>query len=135
MGESGFEERRHTADWALRVWAPDLNGILEHAARGMYSLMTIERDVSPRAVREVEISAPDREGVLVNFLSELLFLLDQEGLVFDTFDLEASPTHVSARLEAVPALSIGKEIKAVTYHKLALVESPQGLEVTLVFDV
>ena len=30
---SGFQERPHTADWALDVWAPDLIGLLQQAAR------------------------------------------------------------------------------------------------------
>jgi len=31
---SGFEEIRHTADWALRVWAPDLSTLFTQAAQG-----------------------------------------------------------------------------------------------------
>ena len=31
----GFEEIRHTADWALRVWASNLSELLTEAARGM----------------------------------------------------------------------------------------------------
>ena len=135
MEQSGFEENRHTADWSLRIWAADRNGILEQGARGMYMLMDIQREGGPRAERELEISAQDIESLLVAFLSELLFILEQEGLVFDSFDLETSPTHVSARLSGVPCLSIGKEIKAVTYHKLAVKETLQGMEVTIVFDV
>ena len=34
----GFEEITHTADWALRVWADDLEGLFAEAARGMYAL-------------------------------------------------------------------------------------------------
>ncbi len=135
MEQSGFEEQRHTADWALRVWAADLNGIFEQAARGMYRLMGVEPAEEPRAARELEISAADAESLLVAFLSELLFLLEQEQLVFDDFDLECSPTHVSARLSGVPCVRIAKEIKAVTYHKLQIQETSTGLEVLIVFDV
>lgn len=135
MEPYGFVEHRHTADWALRVWAPDLSGILEQAARGMYVLMGVEQRDEPRSERELEISAPDPESLLVSFLSELLFILEQENLVFDSFDMEASGRHVSARLSGVPCSVIDKEIKAVTYHKLNVEQTAQGFEVTIVFDV
>lgn len=135
MEPTGFEEHRHTADWALRVWAPDMAGLLEQAARGMYLLMGVERRDEPRAERELEISAPDPESLLVSFLSELLFILEQEYLVFDSFDIEAGTSHVSARLGGAPCSAIAKEIKAVTYHKLNVQETAKGLEVTIVFDV
>lgn len=123
------------ADWALRVWAPDMSGILEQAARGMYQLMGTEQHAGPTAERDLEIAAPDPESLLVSFLSELLFLLEQENLVFDRFTIEASAGRVSARLGGAPRSAIAKEIKAVTYHKLNVKETSQGLEVTIVFDV
>lgn len=112
-----------------------MSAILEQAARGMYQLMGVQKQDAPRTERELEISARDPESLLVSFLSELLFLLEQESLVFDTFDIEAGTGHVSARLHGTPCSAIDKEIKAVTYHKLNVQETSQGLEVTIVFDV
>ena len=62
-----FRKVEHTADWELEVWAPDLPGLLEQAARGMYSLTSTHLDEKPRISRELELSAPDLESLLVAF--------------------------------------------------------------------
>ena len=132
---SGFEEIEHTADWALRVWAPDLAGLLEEAARGMYALSGIRLEVGAREMRSLKVESTDAEGLLVNFLSELLHLAEKEKLAFDTFELTVSESVVAARLEGAPIVEQKKEIKAVTYHNLSVRAGSQGLSAEIVFDV
>ncbi len=131
----GYQEIEHTADWALRVWAPDMIALLETAARGMYALAGTVLQPEPRQSRSLEVDAPDAESLLVDFLSELLFLGEQEGLGFDVFDLRLDGEKLSGRLEGAPIASQQKEIKAVTFHDLEVVSGPNGLEATVVFDV
>jgi len=132
-----FEEISHTADWSLRVWAEDLAGLLAESARGMYVLANAERrDESPRVRRELSLEAVDAESLLVAFLEELLYLSESEGLIFDKLDiLEIKETKLNAMMEGGALRSIEKEIKAVTFHNLAIRESERGLEVEIVFDV
>ncbi len=132
---AGFREIEHTADWSLEAWAPDLPGLLEQAARGMYSLEGVKPAGSPPIERLMEIQADDAESLLVRFLSELLYLEEQEELVCDQFELVLNGYHLSARLRGAPSVSRDKEIKAVTYHNLQVIESPQGLSARIVFDV
>jgi SHS2 domain-containing protein len=40
-----------------------------------------------------------------------------------------------ASLEGAQLVSIDKEIKAVTYHNIAIKKTPRGLQVRIVFDV
>jgi SHS2 domain-containing protein len=74
---AGFKELEHTADWELMVWAPDLPGLLEQAAQGMYALAGLTAGSGPRCQRDLKIQAPDPEGLLVNFLAELLYFEDR----------------------------------------------------------
>ena len=60
----GFREIAHTADWELEVWAGDLAGLFEQAARGMYSLTNTSLAHEPRFTRRISLSAGDREGTL-----------------------------------------------------------------------
>ncbi len=132
---SGFRERPHTADWALEVWAPDLIGLLRQAARGMYALMHARLQSDPREVYRFELAAPDRETLLVTFLSELLYFTQRDDVGFDTFDLALEAERLTAEVKGAPIEAIAKEIKAVTYHNLAVRETERGLEATIVFDV
>lgn len=131
----GFREVEHTADWEIEVWAPDLPALLEQAARGMYALTNTRLAPAPRQRRELSLSAPDRESLLVAFLEELRYLAEVEGIAFDNYVLELPEDRLIAQLEGAPLISESKEIKAVTYHNLVIRESDQGLRVNIVFDV
>jgi SHS2 domain-containing protein len=131
----GFQERPHTADWALDVWAPDLTGLLQQAAQGMYALMHARLQAELREGYRFEIAAPDRETLLVTFLSELLYFTQRDDVAFDRFDLIHDGERLIAEVEGAPVESIAKEVKAVTYHNLTVRETARGLEATIVFDV
>jgi len=132
---SGHREVEHTADWELEVWAPDMAGLLEEAARGMYELMGVEISEESRCHGQLEIAADDREQLLVSFLEELLFIADSEKVAYDGFMLRLQDGSLVARLEGGSFLSRSKEIKAVTYHQLKIVETKRGLKTSIVFDV
>lgn len=133
--EAGFREREHTADWELQVWAPELAALFEQAARGMYALTGTRPQDGPRQERELEVQAEDLEGLLVAFLSELLYLGEIEGLCFEVFEISLGDGILRARLQGAPIASQVKEIKAVTYHNLVVRETERGFEANLVFDV
>jgi len=132
---SGYREIEHTADWELEVWAPDLTTLLEQAARGMYALSGTNLKSAPRQVRSIRIPFSDPESLLVSFLSELLFFAESESFGFDDYTLEIQDEQLQATLSGTKLESIEKEIKAVTYHNLAILQTDRGLEVKIVFDV
>ena len=131
----GFQEVEHTADWELVVWAADLPGLIEQAARGMYSLAGINLEGGSQIERSVIIRAIDSESILVGFLQELLFLAETEGIGFHGFELHLQQEELSARLTGAKIASINKEIKAVTFHNLLIEKYQDGLEARIVFDV
>ncbi len=134
---AGFKEIEHTADWQLHAWAPDLPGLLEQAARGMYSLagMRLAADGQARISRRLEISASDPESLLVRFLSELLHISAEKNLGFDGYRLSLDGYRLNADLSGAPILAWDKEIKAVTYHDLVILATERGVEASVVFDV
>ena len=132
---AGYQERSHTADWALEVWAPDLPGLLRQAARGMYALMQVTVRADETEVYRFETSAPDGETLLVTFLSELLYFTQRDDVAFQRFDLTWNEERLTVEAEGAPIETLAKEIKAVTYHNLAVRETERGLEATIVFDV
>ncbi len=136
----GFTEIEHTADWALKVWAPDLSLLFAQAAAGMYWLMETTLKSGPRIERSIEVEGSDPESLLVGFLSELLYLGESEGLGFHQFEVAFQEAGQPAgKLHAVmvgaPIAAQKKEIKAVTYHNLEVRHTEQGVTVTIVFDV
>lgn len=131
----GHEEVPHTADWALRIWAEDLPALFAEAAAGMASLSGVKLEAGSRTLRMFELDAPDEESMLVAFLSELLYLQEQEQLGFDRLQVQVDGTRLTAKLELADIASVAKPIKAVTFHNLKIAHAAQGCQVEIVFDV
>jgi len=131
----GFDEIPHTADWSIRVWADDITKLMAESARGMNWLAGVELANEPRVVKTFEAEGQDNESLLVAFLSELVYFIEQENLGFDEFKISIKNGRLKVEMQGAPLKSLSKTIKAVTWHKLEIRESVRGLEVEIVFDV
>jgi len=132
---TGFEELTHTADWAMRVWAPTLEELFVQAAKGMNALSGARLVRGRRVKRTFTAESADEESLLVIFLSELIYLAEQENLGFTKFAMRISKSRIGVKMEGAPLESLNKAIKAVTYHNLNIRQTAQGCEVEIVFDV
>ncbi len=131
-----WEELDHTADWALRVRGPDLRALFENAAYGMVSLIGGQAGSGPPLARRFSLSAPDAETLLVDWLTGIVSLIDQDALLPTRIRvLSLDGLALSAEVSGSPGATFSKQIKAVTYHNLAIRHTPEGFETTIVFDV
>ncbi len=89
----------------------------------------------PVITRELELEADDRESLLVGFLNMLIYLGETEKLAFDQFIFRLGEKKNWIKLSGGQIEAVGKAIKAVTFHNLAVAETQQGLRVRIVFDV
>ncbi len=131
----GFAEVQHTADWALHVWADDLPSLFAESARGMNSLAGVMLADGPRRSRTFEITGADAEGLLVAFLSELIYAQEKEHLGFDHFDIRIGGKEATVDAHGALLTSLAKPVKAATYHNLKIEKTGRGYEVVIVFDV
>ena len=132
-----WEEIEHTADWALHVRGSDLRALFENAARGMCALMGGHPAAGEDMVSQsFSLAAPDWETLFVDWLSELVYLVEDQELVLHTIDVAAVENYaLTAHVSGTPGREFFKHIKAVTYHDLAIRCSPEGCETVVVFDV
>jgi len=133
-----YREVEHTADRALQVWGQSLPALFVGAAQGMYSLMD-DLDRQGLVATEwhtVSLEALDREGLLVDWLNELLFLAESEELLLVSFEIDSlTGTSLEGRVGGVPAKEVKSDIKAATYHNLELREKEGGWSTLITFDV
>ena len=131
-----FRTFDHTADVGLEVRGESLEDLLATAARGVFSIML---DDGPREVAiEADVAlTPDASPgeelreLLVVWLQELLYRFEMEHLVPREFDFaEAGPARVRARVGFgrfdPKRHRAATEVKAVTYHELAVREEADG---------
>jgi SHS2 domain-containing protein len=135
-----YEVFDHTADIGLRIEAPDLAGLLAEAGRGLFAIIAGDLD----QIREADgvtlrITGADRVYLLFDWLSELLYIFESRRFLFRRFEISVDPAGASAtawgeRFE--PARHrLQHEVKAITYHELAVRETAHGLEATVIVDI
>ena len=134
-----FEITEHTADIGLRAFGSTLAELFENACRGTLEIMGA---VGAAATRRdtVEASAEDGDvgGLLVDLLNELIWLVDgRNARVADVRVELATPSRVRASFgwEAGRGELAGTELKAATYHRLAVDRTEERSTATVYFDV
>jgi len=134
-----FEIINHTADVGIIAYGADMNEAFANAARALFSLITELDDVEEVVHRDIELTAPDQESLLVEWLNELIYLFDVENIIFKRFDVtRLSQTHLKARSYGHKVDSskhkLKTGVKAATYHMLKIDKS-NGSKVQVLFDI
>jgi len=136
MGDERFEEIEHTADIAIHVWGSGRADLFANAAYGMACQLADPDAVDLTMEREIELEAYDAESLLVNWLEELLYLVERDESLFVEFDVQAiTQTRLRAVVRGGPMPERRRYIKAVTFHELEIRRTDEGYETTIVFDV
>jgi len=133
-----YEELEHTADIRLRFRTPDLPSLFSEAAEALMKIMY--HDPRPGPVRrEVRLEGEDTEDLLVDFLSEVLFLSEVESEVYSSARVTLSGPSVSALLEGEPfdpeRHRAGTEVKGISRSGFKIVKDDEGYLLDIIFDV
>ena len=133
-----YELIDHPADVGVKAYGSSVSEAFSHAAKAMFDIMTDNSHIDDVGEFNIELDAPDLEQLLVDWLSELLYIHDVDGLVFSRFEISLNNTHLSAKAFGesfnTNKHKIGMEIKAVTYHMLTVQDKPPVF-VQVLFDI
>lgn len=145
MNNSGFEFKEHTADVKVRAYGHSLEDAYAQTA---YALMaTISPDlnkISPKREKIMNINAEDKEALLFDFLSELLYIFDVEHLIFSKITIDSiKKSNNEFELRAIlegeefnkEKHEIGTEVKAITYSYMKIENNDDIWEIEIVFDI
>lgn len=135
-----FDLLEHTADAGIMAYGADAREAYSNAAYGMFCLMADLEQVREKTIRHVEVEAGDREGLVVAWLNELLYLFDVERVVFRRFDImELTGTRLEADAYGEEADAsrhrFKSGVKAATYHMLQVSEGGGRCSIRVIFDV
>ncbi len=126
----------HTAELQLELHAGSQAGVFRQALDAMRELLEADAGtLGAQAERNVEVEATDRAALLAEWLAELVFLAEMEGLVPESVrDLVVAEDSVTGIVRG----RLGERrhlIKAVTYHDLELRRDRDGWRGNVVLDV
>jgi SHS2 domain-containing protein len=130
----------HTADLGMEIYGNTPQELFSHAAFAVFDIMTDLRHVEVTEERQIVVEGDGWEDLLVNYLREILYLFNGERLMLKEYSIKSIDTH---RVEATvrgerfdPARHrIHVEIKAVTYHQVAVSDTPDGWRGRVICDV
>lgn len=133
-----FVELPHTADVKIRAMAPTLESLFSEAFAALMQVL-YGPDRKGGIQREIALDAGDHESLLRDFLSEVLFVAEVDGLVFSGAVIHLDGCHLAAVLEGEPfdrqRHALGTEVKGISYSGLAITHDANGYMLDIVFDV
>jgi len=135
-----FELFDHTADIGVRVRAGSLAELLEAATRGLYTVigeLCPGREAIPTTI---EIEGECAADLMRDFLAEMLFCFEHEQLMATSLEVEVFNesllrVHVQMRDVVADTSAMCREVKAITYHDLAVNQTGEGYEATYIVDI
>ncbi|MGA2464578.1 MAG: archease [Thermodesulfobacteriota bacterium] len=135
-----FEVLDHTADIGLIVYGEDLKTLFENAGEAFFHLITDLKKVRRRVEKRIEVKGEDLERLMVDWLSELLYLHDVENLLFKGFKVESvGEGGLKARVKGEPFQEgvhvIKTGVKAVTYHQIEVRKENGRWRAQIIFDL
>jgi SHS2 domain-containing protein len=140
MPHPPFEILEHTADAGIVAHGGNMAEVFANAAAGMFALMVELNDVRRVEERQVNVEGRDYEGLIVRWLTELLYYVDAEEMLFSRFIVdEVSGKRLRARVfgERIDPerhrLHFG--VKAVTRHMLEVTAEDGGYRAQVLFDI
>jgi protein archease len=137
--QAGFELFDHTADIGIRVFAPSMDELAAPAARGLYAVIGELATAGPATPFSLDLSGDDPALLLREYLTELLVFFERDQCVIepDSAEFNAEGLSVRGRKLAVDAAKsvYYREVKAITYHELAIRPVTGGYEATIIVDI
>ena len=134
----------HTADVGFAVRASTLEELFDEARRALLMVVFERPPHKGEGGRRVRLSAPDHETLLVRWLNELTYLIQDTGFVPTGAEIKLQKTEradlsLEASLAGAP-LDLEEygwqgEIKSATFHGLNVANDDEGWHARVILDV
>jgi SHS2 domain-containing protein len=143
-GKRQYEFLEHTADAYVAAYGANLTEAYENAAIAMFDVMTEVEKIKSLTEDHVEASGDDEQELLYNWLEALLVKSEITGMLYSKFKVselahDSSGFRLKAKIwgekfDAEKHLQkVG--IKAVTYHRMEIVKTPEKVTLKFILDI
>jgi len=131
-----YEILEHKADLKIRAFGKTKEEIFSNILFGMAESQRATT-LSEKVKREIKITSPDLPSLLVDFLSEVLYLTQvNKEVYFEAEFKELSENKLEGFIFGRKIERFGEDIKGVTYHNLDIYQKEDGTgEAVVLFDI
>lgn len=140
MIKKKFEEIDATADLGIIAYGEDLKNLFSNAAEGLMSLMADIESITESESISINITAKDREGLLIKWLNEIIFFKDTKGFLGKRFNINyltdnSLKADIHGEIYDPEKHELLSGVKAATYHNLKIEKVRETWQVRIIFDV
>jgi GxxExxY protein len=138
LNSDRFEILEHKADLKIRAFGKTKEELFENAMVGMFGAAKYQKNLKSQISKaKVKLKSVDFPSLLVDFLSEILYLVETKKLVFEKVEFKKfTENEIEAILIGKPLKRMGVHIKGVTYHDLNIHQEKDGTwQATILFDI
>ena len=137
-----FLEDIACADAAFEAEGNTLEELFRDAATAAFEVMADTKTVKPLLTRQIVLENEALDGLLIDWLSELVFLKDSESLLFSIFEVNIRKNDVYVLKGVAKSEKIDRDkhklrsdVKAVTYHLLEVKKTEDKWVARVVLDI
>ncbi|VVB76532.1 Protein archease [Candidatus Tiddalikarchaeum anstoanum] len=131
-----------TADLTIRAFGKDLKEAFTNSAMAVFNTMVDAGSVSEQEIKLVSKKAKDIKSLFYDFIEEIIYFHDAEGLVFKTVKVE----DIDEKNNTLRAVFKGENfnpkkhkpknnIKAITYYDMKISHKNSGFEIEFTLDL
>ena len=134
-----FREFDHGGDIGIEAWGTDLASMLENATMALFGLVSRGR-VDRDAERTIRVSSASAEDLLVDWLGEVIALSGIHGEVYGAVRIDLTGEWFAEGVLLGERADPSKhefrfDVKAATYHRLAVEKREDGYYGRVIFDL
>ena len=129
MEEFTFLDNIATADVAIESRGDTLEELFSASARATFDVMVNAGDVQPEVKKTLRLENSEIDGLLFDWLAEIIYLKDSEAMVFCKFDIKIKKDvnyHLDAEIfgEEIDQSrhELRCDVKAITFHLFEVYE-------------
>ena len=138
MPKKPFQLLPHPADIIIQAQGKDLSEIFKNCAKGLMAYIFEEKELAnqkPDITEEINLESQDQLGLLIDWLSELLYLSDYHDADFYDYEiLELTAKKIKAIVYGKKRGAIN-DVKAITYHQSELKKDKDGYLARILCDI
>lgn len=132
-----FKFLDHPADLKIQVFGQNLQELFINAALGMMTFLYPKNvGIKEHETKEkIRIKSGDKKALLVDWLSELLYLSDTKNVCYNDFHFDKLTENELTATAYGRRVHAKEDIKAVTDRGLEIKKTEKGWEVIIIFDI
>lgn len=140
----GFQYHEHTADITVECWGSTLEEAFEEAAVATLEVILDTSTVEPNESVTIEVSGIDLNELLVEWIGQIIALIDTEMKFFSKFKIEKLETCAEGFSLVGKAMGepinlekhdVRTEVKAMTYADLMIDKGPEKISIWFTLDL